>query len=70
MMSEQDIENLDSNESDSLSDLSPLSASLQVSVKVFPYSNCANVIISPVFFLEDVAYGVYVTARRIDIASE
>ena len=34
-----------------------------------PSSICANVITSPVCSLEDVAYGVYVTAGRIAIAS-
>ena len=33
-------------------------------------SNCANVIIFPVCSFEDVAYGVYVTSGRIDVASE
>ena len=52
-----------------LSDLSPLSVSLRVSVNTFPSSNYANVITSPVCSLEDVAYWVYVTVRRIGIAS-
>ena len=43
--------------SDLLSDLSPLSASLQFSVNIFSSSNCANVITSPVCSFEDVAYG-------------
>ena len=34
-----------------------------------PSSNCANVIMSPVFSLDDVSYGVYVTAGHIAIAS-
>ena len=55
---------------DLLSDLSPLSASLQVSVNMFPSSNYAKVITSPVCSFKDVTYGVYVTARRIAIASE
>ena len=55
---------------DSLSDSSPLYASLRVSVNVFPSSNCANVIKSPVCSFKEVAYGVYITARRIAIASE
>ena len=54
---------------DSLSDLSPLSVSLRVSLNKSPYSNCENVITSPVCSLDDVAYGVYVTAGRIAIAS-
>ena len=54
---------------DSLSDPSSLSVSLRVSFNKFPSSNCANVITSPVCYLEDVAYGVYVTAGRIAIAS-
>ena len=37
---------------------------------MFPSSNCANVITSPVFSFEYVAYGVYVTAGRITITSE
>ena len=54
---------------DSLSDLSSLSVLLRVSLIKFPSSNCANVITSPVCYLDDVAYGVYVTAGRIAIAS-
>ena len=54
---------------DSLSDSSPLSVSLRVSVIKFPSSNCANLITSPVCYLKDVAYGVYVTVGRIVIAS-
>ena len=54
---------------DSLSDSSPLSVSLRVSLNKFPSSKCANVIMSPVCYLDDVAYGVYVTAGRIAIAS-
>ena len=34
------------------------------------FSNCVNVITLPVCYLEDIAYGVYVTAGRIAIASE
>ena len=52
------------------SDLSPISASLRVSDDKFPSSNCANVIISPVCYLKDVALGVYVTDGHITIASE
>ena len=37
---------------------------------MFPSSNCANVITSPVCYFEYVAYGVYVTVGRIAIASE
>ena len=37
---------------------------------MFPSSNCVNVITSPVCSFEDVAYGLYVTAGRIAIASE
>ena len=37
---------------------------------MFPSSNCVNVIKFPVFSFKDVAYGVYVTAGRITIASE
>ena len=51
-----------------VSDSSPLSVSLQISVNKPPSSNCANVITSPVCSLEDVAYGVYVTVGRIAIA--
>ena len=54
---------------DSLSDSSPLSVSLRVSLNEFPLSKCVKVITSPVFSLDDVAYGVYVTAGRIAIAS-
>ena len=54
---------------DSLSDLSPLSVSLRVSLNKFPSSNCVNVITLPVCSLDYVAYGVYVTAGRIAIAS-
>ena len=39
-------------------------------LNVFPSSNCANVITSPVCYFEDVVHGVYVTAGRIAIASE
>ena len=84
MMSEQDMENINSGDEselifsiscsliifDFLSDSSPLSASLRVLVNMFPSSNCVNVITSPVFYFEDVAYGVYVTSGRISVASE
>ena len=53
----------------SLSDPSSLSVSLRVSFNKFPSSNYANVITSPVCYLEDVTYGVYVTSGRIAIAS-
>ena len=49
---------------------SSLSALLRVLVHIFPSSNCVNVIILPVFSLEDVSQGVYVTAGCIAIASE
>ena len=55
---------------DSLSDSSLLSVSLRVSVNKFPSSKCVNVITFPVCYLEDVVYGVYVTARPIAAASE
>ena len=51
-------------------DLSLLSALLRVLVIILLASNCVNVIISQVCYLEDVAQGVYVTAGRIVIASE
>ena len=47
---------------ESFSDSAPLSASLRVSVNMFPTPNCANVITLPVYSFEDVAYRVYVTA--------
>ena len=50
--------------------LSPLSASLRVSYYKSPSSNCVNVIILPVYSLEDVGQGVYFIDRRIAIASE
>ena len=51
-------------------DLSTLSTLLRFLVSIFPYSECANMIIPPVCSLEDVAQGVYATAGRITIASE
>ena len=51
-------------------DLLPLSTLLRVLVNMFPSSNCANVITLPVCYFEDVAYGVYIIAGRIAIASE
>ena len=54
---------------DSLSYSSSLYVSLRVSLIKFLSSNCVNVITSPVCSLEDIAYGVYVTAGRIAVAS-
>ena len=50
-------------------DLLPLAASSQVSDDKPPSSNCANVILSPVSPLGDVAQGMYDISGRIDIAS-
>ena len=47
-----------------------LSVLLQVLVNTLPSSNCVNVIMSPACSLKDVTQGGYVTAGRIDIASE
>ena len=55
---------------DSLSDSLSISVSLRVSLIKPPSSNCANVITSPDYSFKDAAYGVYVTAGRIAIASE
>ena len=52
------------------SDSSLLYALLQDSDDKFTSSNCTNLIILPVCSLEYVAQGVYVTERRIAIASE
>ena len=51
-------------------DSTPHSASLQVLYTKLPSSNCANVIIFPVYSFEDVAYGVYTTDIFIAITSE
>ena len=54
---------------ESSSDSSSHSTSLQFLI-ISPSSICANVIISLVCYLEDIAQGVYATAGRIAIASE
>ena len=52
---------------ESSSDSSLLSVLLQVYDSKFPSSNCADVIISPVFCFEDVTYGISDTSGRITI---
>ena len=52
------------------SDLLLIPVPLRDSNSKFTSSNCANMIIPPVNYFEDLAYGMYDTAGRIAIASE
>ena len=54
---------------ESSSDYLPLSLSLRFSDNKLTSSNCANVIIFPVFSLEDAAQGIYDTSGSISTAS-